>query len=320
VWFFSFLIWFSELRNTYGDNMIILLDEPGLSLHARAQQDLLRYIEEKLRPQYQVVYTSHSPFMVDTEDLLRVRTVEDVDKDDVVLGTKVGDKVFSSDADTVFPLQAALGYDITQSLFVGEHTLIVEGPSDLLYLRWFSSELARLGRTSLDPRWVIAPCGGIDKVSSFVALFGGNKLHVAVFADYAAGQKQKLRSLEESSLLRDGHVFTAAMYVSQGEADIEDLLGRSTYVGLVNHAYELKGKDAVSGTKSADAPERVALEVKNHFRTLPPSVPEFEHLVPATHLFENSAEMRDNLPDFEDSLERFEKLFTDLNALLVKQE
>jgi energy-coupling factor transporter ATP-binding protein EcfA2 len=53
VWFFSFLVWFYQLQKLYGNNLIILLDEPGLSLHARAQADLLRYINEQLRPRYQ---------------------------------------------------------------------------------------------------------------------------------------------------------------------------------------------------------------------------------------------------------------------------
>jgi hypothetical protein len=61
VWFFSFLVWFSEVRKQYGENVIILLDEPGLSLHARAQADLLRYFNEQLRPKHQVIYTTHSP-------------------------------------------------------------------------------------------------------------------------------------------------------------------------------------------------------------------------------------------------------------------
>lgn len=78
VWFFSFLIWFSQLKRVYGEHLFILLDDPGLSLHARAQADLLRYIDEKLKPYYQVIYTTHSPFMIDPDNLISVRTVEDV--------------------------------------------------------------------------------------------------------------------------------------------------------------------------------------------------------------------------------------------------
>jgi len=146
VWFFSFLIWFYQLKKVYGDNLIILLDEPGLSLHARAQHDLLRYIEEQLRPHYQVVYTTHSPFMINPDDLLSARTVEDVveidpkTKQEALKGTKVGEEVLSVDPDTISPLQRALDYEITQTLFIGWHTLLVEGESDILYIRWFSRQ------------------------------------------------------------------------------------------------------------------------------------------------------------------------------------
>lgn len=144
VWFFSFLVWFYQLRQEFGSNLVILLDEPGLTLHARAQADLLRYMNEQLRPEYQVLYTTHSPFMIDPENLLSARTVEDVvvrDKQtgaEHLLGTKVGEKVLSTDPDTISPLQSALDYELTQTLFIGRHTLLTEGPSDLLYLKWFS--------------------------------------------------------------------------------------------------------------------------------------------------------------------------------------
>ena len=316
IWFFSFLVWFSEVRRQFGDNLIVLLDEPGLSLHARAQQDLLRYIHEELLPKYQVIYTTHSPFMVNPSNLLDCRTVEDVTgPDDEVLGTKVGDEVFSTDADTLFPLQAALGYDLTQTLFVGEHCLLVEGPSDLLYLQWASEQLLSRGQTPLDSRWTVTPCGGITKVPSFMALFGGSNLHVAVLTDHGSGDKKKVRELRESDLLRDGHVFTADAYAEDDatEADVEDILGRAAYVQLVKSTYALSAKDALPKARPEDAPSRVVAEVEQHFKTLPPEVPEFDHFPPARHLLENPSAL-DN--DFEAALERFEKLFVALNALL----
>lgn len=317
IWFFSFLVWFSQVRRIYDDNLLILLDEPALNLHARAQADLLRYINEKLRPNYQVIYTTHSPWMIDNNNLLGTRTVEDVTtKDGEVLGTKVSEEVLSVDRDTLFPLQGALGYDIAQSLFLGENNLLVEGPSDLLYLKWFSHQLLARQRTGLDSRWVICPVGGVDKVTSFVALFGGNKLNVAVFTDIQKGIKAKVKSLKESNLLKQGHVFSADMYVKQDEADIEDLIGRSNYVSLVNQCYGLTGTEALPSKKPAKAPVRVMEEVEAHFRTLPPSVPEFDHYTPSVFLLENGAELAKTLPDLDGALDKFEKLFAELNPLL----
>ena len=60
---------------------------------------------EKLKPEYQVVYTTLSPFMIDSHNLLSARTVEDVERIGTVLGTMVGDRVLSADPDTISPLQ-----------------------------------------------------------------------------------------------------------------------------------------------------------------------------------------------------------------------
>jgi len=97
VWFFSFLVYFSQIKKSHGQRLIILLDEPGLTLHARAQGDLLRYIDEQLAPHHQVVYTTHSPFMVPT-NLMNARTVEDVwrekDGDIRVDGVTIENNIF----------------------------------------------------------------------------------------------------------------------------------------------------------------------------------------------------------------------------------
>ena len=115
VWFFSFLVQFAQVRKT-GSSLILLLDEPGLTLHGKAQGDLLRYFEEKLVPNHQVIFTTHSPFMVPPDGLPNVRIVEDK----VIQtqpnkwkseGTKVRSDTMATDRDTLFPLQGALGYE-----------------------------------------------------------------------------------------------------------------------------------------------------------------------------------------------------------------
>lgn len=284
VWFFSFLALFSQVKKRSSKRIVLLLDEPGLSLHGKAQADLLRYFKEKLAPHHQVIFTTHSPFMVPPENLLCARTVEDVvvfhegDQPEVH-GTKVGSEVLSTDRDTLFPLQGALGYEITQSLFVGAHTLLVEGAGDLLYLEAMSEELQSLNRTHLDQRWTICPCGGIDKVSAFMSLFGGNKLHVAVLTDFASGQKKKVDDMRRAKILRDGHVLTMDSYAGQPEADIEDVLGAPLYVELANACFSLKKGQTASVPSAAG---RVVKHIEEHFRTLPATVQEFDHYAPAS--------------------------------------
>ena len=170
IWFFSFLAWHSQLR-AKNENIILLLDEPGLSLHAKAQEDLLRYFEVELTPSHQLIYTTHSPFMVDPAHFERVRIVQDrslePDADDLAEneeGTKVTTEVLDATPDSLFPLQGALGYEIYQTLFVGPNCLVVEGVSDLLYIQVISAILQEKERVGLSSKWTITPVGGSDKV------------------------------------------------------------------------------------------------------------------------------------------------------------
>jgi hypothetical protein len=166
VWFFSFLAWYSQLCRK-GENLILLLDEPGLSLHAKAQADLLRYFEEELKPHHQLIYTTHSPFMVDPTHFDRVRIVQDLsiepNSDDLPgerQGTQVITEVLDATPDSLFPLQGALGYEIYQTLFIGPNSLVVEGVSDLLYIQTISALLQARGEAGLGAAWTITPVGG----------------------------------------------------------------------------------------------------------------------------------------------------------------
>jgi energy-coupling factor transporter ATP-binding protein EcfA2 len=185
VWFFSFLVKFAQVKEEQTP-VVLLLDEPGLTLHGKAQADLLRFFNEKLAPSHQIIYSTHSPFMVPADNLASVRVVQDQVETKgprrTPIGTKVSADVLTRDPDTLFPLQGALGYEITQSLFVGKNTLLVEGPSDILYIQAFSEALRKRGRTGLDVRWAICPAGGIDAIHPFVSLFAGNALNIAVLS------------------------------------------------------------------------------------------------------------------------------------------
>jgi AAA15 family ATPase/GTPase len=323
VWFFSFLSQFKQLQNTTG-NAIILLDEPGLTLHGKAQADLLRYIQERLLPDHQVIYTTHSPFMVPADKLENVRVVEDVVEYDergraTVHGTKVSSEVLSVDQDTIFPLQGHLGYELTQSLFIGKNTLLVEGPSDILYLQALSQELKNRGREGLSPKWVICPTGGIDKVQSFASLFGGNNINVAVLCDYASGDKKKVERLKESQILKSSQVFILVDFTDKTESDIEDIFSPDTFSLLLNSCYSLSGDDLITASKlNESTPKTVRLvkQAENVFKLLSKDFPEFDHFTPSSWLIRNPSFLEAENAGISKSLDVAERIFIKLNELL----
>ena len=234
-WFFSFIVWFSKIQDEKDKNFILLLDEPGLNLHASAQADLLRYINDLSR-NYQVVYTTHSPFMVESDALHRVRTVYDSDD-----GSVISDAIQEKDPDTLFPLQAALGYDIAQNLFVSKNNLLVEGPADLNYLTYMSNLLENEGREGLRDNITIVPVGGLDKVTSFISLLRGSKLKISCLLDSFnnAKGKQRLDGMIQSKIIKDKHVrfFDEFAGDDYDKADIEDMFEKSEYLEIFGEAF-----------------------------------------------------------------------------------
>lgn len=327
IWFFSFLVKFAQVQKASKSGLILLLDEPGLTLHGKAQADLLRYFAEKLAPKHQLIYSTHSPFMVPADNLAQVRIVEDRVTSPKPgrwesEGTKVRDDVLAVDRDTLFPLQGALGYEITQTLFVGKHTLLVEGPGDILFLQAWSSALQRKGKTKLDPRWTICPAGGIDKIQPFVSLFSAAKLDLAALSDYAKADKKKLEALRQNKVLETDRLLTFASLLGADEADIEDVFIPSLYVRIVNEAFGLQGKDKLTVTKVEAADKetiRLVKKVEASFRTLSPDAPEFDHFTPAGWLFRNPGWLDSTDADVVQTLERAEKIVEALNALLPRQ-
>ena len=239
VWFFSFLSYFSQVKEAQGSSVILLLDEPGLSLHATAQEDLLRFIDEKLAQNHQVIYTTHSPFMINPSRIERTRTVMDKDNE----GTKISSDALLVDAETAFPLQAALGYSLAQTLFLGPDNLLLEGPTELILLEVLNEMARAASLTTLDPRWVLVPVRGAGRLATFVTLLGANRMNTVVLMDSSSTEKQTVDNLVKIGRVESSHVITVGAILGRSDCDIEDLFDDDVYIELVNLAYahELSG-------------------------------------------------------------------------------
>lgn len=313
IWFFSFMVWFSSVENRANTNdaLILLLDEPGLNLHALAQEDFLNYIET-LSEQRQIIYTTHSPFMVDSGRLETVRVVEDRPKE----GTKITEELEGSSEDSLFPLQAALGYSIAQNLFVSKRNILVEGPADLILLLHMSSLMEENGKIGLTDG-VLVPVGGLDKLATFVALLGANRLRIAVLHDRASTPHQKLDDLVRHKLIEKKRVLDFSMFREPGdqETDIEDLFPKSLYIEAFNGTYGKELNGVVLSESELEQHPRIIEQINhwlkgngisllkdggfNHYRVAQALLPKLTSASLST-----------------DDIERFDALFCRINTVL----
>ena len=319
VWFFSFLAWYEDVKRQK-QNVILLLDEPGLSLHGRAQADLLRYFDAELSG-HQLLYTTHSPFMIDPTKFERVRIVQDLGIDATEAlpkdqdGTKVLANVFDATDDSLFPLQGALGYEIQQTLFIGPNALVVEGVADMLYLRAVSAQMEREGRMGLSEKWVITPVGGSGKVPTFVALLGSQKgINVATLLDIQNSDKQVIEDLYKKKLLTKKQVSTYADFTGGSEVDVEDMFERDFYLQLVNEEFVGQLKAKITPTKLNLNEPRILRAIEAWFAENPLKTGSFGHYRPARYFNEKVSTLWPKVS--EETKKRFEAAFKHLNELI----
>ena len=223
----------------------------------------------------------------------------------------------TGDERTLFPIQAALGYDLTQTMFIGEQSLIVEGVSDFWYLSSVSEYLVEQNRDGLPAGVVLTPAGGAQKVSYMVALLTAQRLRVLVLLDNEPTADNAMKEMLRSSLLRTDAVLRVADAFGASapqEADIEDLLDPGVFDQLVQNTYtaELAGRTL---TINSHIP-RIVKRYEEAFNSLGI---DFHKTRPAKLFLRRVAEAPASvLPN--PSLERFENLFKLVHQRFDAQE
>ena len=228
-WLVSFfVVFFAEAKDAHA-NAILLLDEPGLSLHGLKQREFRQTIS-RLAEGNQTIYTTHSPFLVGPEELDLVRVVEMSDRDE---GTKVHTTVTASDPAALLPLQEALGYDLAQSLFAQRRNLVLEGLTDYWYVEATAQLLRDAKIVDLNERIALLPAKTAGKVVYFATILHANKLKVAALldsdsaGDRAAKQETLIHTLGNRNIIRTRDVISGAI----AKPEAEDML-RTTLVGI----------------------------------------------------------------------------------------
>lgn len=304
-WFFSFFAAFSEYLHRTRP-VIVLLDEPGTSLHGEAQKDFVSYIFNELGASKQTLYTTHSQFMIDPGTYEKLRAVHDkATRQDQEAGVAVTHVNLSADRDTILPVESALGYSISQHLFLGSGKhLLVEGSSDFVYLMRMSAYMETKKKTPLDPNIALIPVGGITNMPAFVALMG-RRLQVSVLVDgpKASSILDRVRKAASDNGL-PGRRIVAVSEVADtlpATSDIEDLFSRADYLKLYNWAF----RSSIQPEDLPDTPVPIIKKVRDYLGA------DFDHALPAHALTEHQTEFFADLE--KESIDNFVALFRLLN-------
>lgn len=237
-WFLSFyLVFLVESEAGEHRDAVLLLDEPGLSLHPLAQHDLSKFFDN-LATTNQIIYTTHSPFLVHADRLDRARKVY-VDDKGMTRATADLRQGAEQQRGASYAVNSALGLSVAESLLIGCQPVVVEGASDQHYLTAIKTLLVSSGRIKPSREFVFPPAGGTkntkmvagiltgrDEDLPFIVLDGdgpGKKMIKELSSDLYAGATNRLISIDEYSGLTG--------------SEVEDLIPQELFATAVDRIY-----------------------------------------------------------------------------------
>ena len=242
-WYLNFYIALKGEDLKQGD--IILVDEPGMYLHPKAQQEMRDILNEESSGN-QIIYTTHSPYLIDADNVYQIRLVEKLgaDSDDGYNEVSViRERIHhSSNIDTLKPIMDAIGYSLGSELnLTYQKVLICEGVSDYYYLKALSlicSAELNCGITHANG------CNNIGRISSLFQGIGVSEVFSLVDSD-AGGIKERTKLLTDG-IFDEAHILTTHENKNVSRA-IEDIFNRDWYLKEI-FGYtdsEIKKADAV---------------------------------------------------------------------------
>jgi predicted ATPase len=224
-WFISF---FLELlaSNKRNPGRVILLDEPANFLHPAAQKDVLRLLE-KLAKTTKIIYSTHSPYMLDHQRLHRVLAVEReqgvADESEALTVVRRGLDLASASKLTLAPILGLIGVDLTQQQIIKKkRNVILEEISALYYIRAWSKLFG------IDDDFYLVACGGVDAVKTMVDLFIAWGIKFTVLVDDDSHGKRVVRDIKARYHLSDDEAKDILLTI-EGCEGIEDVFSPSDF-------------------------------------------------------------------------------------------
>lgn len=202
-WYLSMFI-DMKANNLSDKKVIYLIDEPAVYLHPNAQKQVLEFFKSLTENQNQLIYATHSPYMIDSNELQKVRALQKVEGI-----TKICNKIYNPElskinelelskipeVETLSPILGAIGLDLKYNLGPNSNMLniVTEGITDYMYISAMSNYLGIEGI-------YILPSVGASKVDHMACILIGWGVNFRVLLDYDNAGNEAAKKLEKLDL------------------------------------------------------------------------------------------------------------------------
>jgi predicted ATP-dependent endonuclease of OLD family len=238
-WFLSFYLIFLVESSDSHDGAILLLDEPGMTLHPIAQRDLSDFFAN-LSQTNQLIYTTHSPFLVNPDHLDCVKAVYINDDGTTVVSAnlRAGEKN-PAQTKSIYPVHAALGLSVSETLLQGCQATVVEGTSDQHYLSAIKNYLIGKGLITPKRELIFVPSGGVKGVNAVVPLLTATNeaLPYIILDSDSPGQNMAKQLLSNLYSGANDRIVMIGSICSMTNAEIEDLFPTDFLAKIISKLY-----------------------------------------------------------------------------------
>ncbi|MBS4536783.1 AAA family ATPase [Clostridium sp. D2Q-14] len=161
--------------------ILFLLDEPGVHLHVNAQKKLLDLFKDLANNNNQILYTTHSPYMINNRDITNIRAIEKDSDGNTKIYKNAYNQRLSNDSkmETLSPLVNAIGSDLKFNIGPSSKcNIITEGISDYMYIN------AMLDYLEINDKPNIIPSAGVNNINRIVSILIGWGCDFKILLDY----------------------------------------------------------------------------------------------------------------------------------------
>ncbi|MBU1046045.1 ATP-binding protein [Patescibacteria group bacterium] len=254
-WFLAFLIGILAQAKEIKD-YIVLIDEPALHLHPGGQKAVLSLINE-LATNNQIIYSTHSPFMVDKRFPERVRFL--------IKDTKTGYSLTKAEKPTKENilrdplLRQALGYTVTDLSYLSEQNILVEGHLEKKALETVVNKFIKeekIDETIDLNNTGLIDCSGAGEIAKHAKLYKNSGLFcISVYDFDQPGKSAKIANIQNKVQLEEEII--SVDQINKSFKTMEDLLPKEVYIKSIKEYFKLKSEDKINDTEKIPRIEKL---------------------------------------------------------------